>query len=121
MKKLLILLLSVLACGFVTTGCSLIDDVLDDFVNYSRLTIQESDGTYPKYRDIKVTFDDKEYTALGTYQVPNNTIVHISWYYDCTRTECCSKKGNASKDISVGSYENMTVTLNHGDVEITTW
>ena len=106
--------------GTVTTSCSAIDEVIDDFINYSRLTVQESGEDYIKYRDIKVSFDGNEYNALGTYQIPNNTIVHISWHYDCSFSKHCDKKGNASRDISVGSYEDMTVTLDHGDIRITT-
>lgn len=118
MKKLLFVL--TIFMGVVTTGCSAIDDVIDDFINHSRLTIRESGDDYVKYRDITVSFDGNEYNALGTYQVPNNTIVHISWYYDCSFTKHCDKKGSASRDISVGSYEDMIITLDHGEVEITT-
>lgn len=121
MRKILMPLLVLLLGGLSFTGCSAIDDVLDDFINYSRLTIQEPSTDFTKYYNIKVTFDDKEFTALGTYQVPNNTIVNISWSYDCSATKHCSKKGNASKDVSVGSYENMTVTLDHGDLNISSW
>lgn len=101
------------------TGCSAIDGVLDDLVNYSRLTVQVQVGSVSRISDIKVTYDGKEYTAVGTYQVPNNTVVNISWYYNCPSWHC-NGKGTVSKNVSIGAYEDITVTLDHGEIVVKT-
>ena len=126
MKKSLILSFFVILFSLSMTGCSAIDGVLDTFVNHSKLTIEYDDthyagswsgDNYISYKNLKVTFADQEYTAIGSYQVPNNTEVHITWAYTCTN---CAVNSwiSASKDIRVGSFENVRVIINHDNVEL---
>ena len=125
MKKGLILSFFVILFSLSMTGCTAIDGVLDTFLNHSKLAVGQeyihiSNAGYRytlDYRDFKATFDGQEYTALGTYEVPNNTVVHMSWSYKC---EYCSdgKWKTASTDISVGSFENLRVMIKCDEVSI---
>ena len=125
MKKGLILSFFVILFSLSMTGCSAIDGVLDTFLNHSKLTVEQeyihisnADYRYTvDYRDFKATFDGQEYTALGTYEVPNNTVVHMSWSYKCAY--CTNGKWQtASTDISVGSFENLRVMIKCDEVSI---
>ena len=112
MKKGLILSFFVILFSLSMTGCTAIDGVLDTFLNHSKLTVEYDYGHPVDYRDLKVAFDDQEYTAIGTYQVPNNTVVHISWSYKCGYYLCGDGKWRtASKDVSVGSFETIRVVI----------
>ena len=126
MNKGLILSFFVILFSLSMTGCTAIDGVLDTFLNHSKLTVEQEyihlsidghSGRTVDYRDFKATFDGQEYTALGTYEVPNNTVVHMSWSYNC---DYCTygKWKTASTDISVGSFENLRVMIKCDEVSI---
>lgn len=125
MKKGLILSFFVILFSLSMTGCSAIDGVLDTFVNHSKLTIEydythhfSSGGgsNYIDYKDLMITFADQEYVSIGSYQVPNNTTVHITWLYRCDN--CALSWQQASKDIHIGSFENVQVVINHDNIEV---
>ncbi len=113
------LLVSVL--GFATTSC----EYVEDFMDYSKLTIID-DGQLcvsntSAYRDLKVIFNDKEYTSFGTYKIPNNTVVNLSWSYaDQFYGQYVDNKDwrSASIDLIVGERESVTVTLIKGSAKI---
>ena len=72
-------------------------------------------------KNLKVKIGDDEYTAFGTYKVPNNTKVSISWSYCETYYHINSWKNvwnNASVDLMVGEIEHVTVTLVEGSAKI---
>lgn len=130
MKKGLFFALLVSMFSLAITGCGAIDDVLDTFVNNSKLTVEMDyhhqdylnsnyAGSEVNYRDFKITYGDQEYSALGTYQVPNNTVVHMSWSYQCEYYSCGNSKWKtASTDISVGSFETIRVVIRCDEVSV---
>ncbi len=102
------------------TGCEYVEDYLD----YSKLTILD-DGTSTLngasgYKDLKVTFNDTEHTSFGTYKIPNNTVVKLSWsyadrYYDYGYKE---KWRNSSAELMIGERETVIAKLVEGKIEV---
>ena len=114
------LLVSVL--GFAPISC----EYVEDFMDYSKLTIIDngklSASNTSAYRDLKVVFNDKEYTSFGTYKIPNNTVVNLTWSYaDQYYGQYGDYKDswrNASVDLIIGERESVTVTLIEGSAKI---
>ena len=103
-------------------GCSEFGELFDEYMNYSKVTIEYDYDWDPKadYKDFKVSFDDKTYSAVGTYKVPKGTILTMSWSYQYTVpfSSGVSKWAKTSKEISAG--ENMTVVISGPEVHIST-
>lgn len=120
-KRFLVISLLVSVLSLVTSSC----DYVEDFMDYSKLTILDdgdlTSGELSGYKNLKVKIGDDEYTAFGTYKVPNNTKVSISWSYCETYYYINSWKNvwnNASVDLMVGEIEHVTVTLVEGSAKI---
>ena len=99
--------------GLGLTSCEYVEDYLD----YSKLTIVESTAQleygHSAYKNFKIVFNDKEYTSYGTYKIPNNTIVKLSWSFntdDWWRT--------ASAELMIGERETVTVQLYNGTIKV---
>lgn len=113
-KRFLVISLLTSVLSFVTTSC----DYVEDFMDYSKLTIFD-DGALARgdgsaYQNLRVKIGNEEHTAFGTYKVPNNTKVSVSWsYYSWTYGW-----RNASVDLMVGEIEHVTVTLVEGSAKI---
>ena len=112
-KRFLVISLLVSVLSFVTTSC----DYVEDFMDYSKLTILDDGAKIENasvYRNLRVKIGNEEHTAFGTYKVPNNTKVSISWSYDTWNYGW----RNASVDLMVGEIEHVTVTLVEGSAKI---
>ena len=112
-KRFLVISLLVSVLSLVTSSC----DYVEDFMDYSKLTILDDGAKIENasvYRNLRVKIGNEEHTAFGTYKVPNNTKVSISWSYD---TWTYGWK-NASVDLMVGEIEHVTVTLVEGSAKI---
>lgn len=112
-KRFLVISLLVSVLSLVTSSC----DYVEDFMDYSKLTILDDGAKIENasvYRNLRVKIANEEHTAFGTYKVPNNTKVSISWSYD-TWTYGWR---NASVDLMVGEIEHVTVTLVEGSAKI---
>ena len=74
------------------------------------------------YRDLKVTFNDTEHTSFGTYKIPNNTVVKLSWSYDDQyRNEYGDLKDRwrtSSAELMIGERETVIVKLVEGKIEV---
>lgn len=120
MKKYL---LGLIVCVFALsiTGCSKIDDMLDEHLNYTNVTIEYDYGWYDKadYKNLKVIFDEKEYTAVGTYKVLKESVINLSWSYTYMDKYYDVKWGNASENVSVGTNKKMTIRISGSEVHIT--
>ena len=112
-KRFLVISLLVSVLSFVTTSC----DYVEDFMDYSKLTILDDGAKIENasvYRNLRVKIGNEEHTAFGTYKVPNNTKVSISWSYDTWNYGW----KNPSVDLMVGEIEHVTVTLVEGSAKI---
>ena len=86
-------------------------------MDYSKLTILDDGAKIENasvYRNLRVKIGNEEHTAFGTYKVPNNTKVSISWSYDTWNYGW----KNPSVDLMVGEIEHVTVTLVQGSAKI---
>lgn len=104
-----------------TMGCSEFGELFDEYMDYSKVTIEYDYDwdSEAEYKDFKVSFDDKTYSAVGTYKVPKGTILNMSWSYRYWVYEYPQTKwAKASKEISAG--ENMTVVISGSEVHIMT-
>lgn len=102
-------------------GCSEFGELFDEYMDYSKVTIEYDYDWYANadYKDLKISFDDKTYSAVGTYKVPKGAILSMSWSYTYPINGGMSTKwGKASKEISAG--ENMTVVISGSEVHIMT-
>ena len=112
-KRFLVISLLVSVLSLVTSSC----DYVEDFMDYSKLTILDDGAKIENasvYRNLRVKIGNEEHTAFGTYKVPNNTKVSVSWsYYSWTYGW-----RNASVDLMVGEIEHVTVTLVEGSAKI---
>ena len=109
--------------GLGLTGCEYVEDYLD----YSKLTVLD-DGCLTLngasgYKDLKVTFNDTEHTSFGTYKIPNNTVVKLSWSYidkysDYGTGTTKEKWRNSSAELMIGERETVIVKLVMGKIEI---
>lgn len=107
MKKLLLgLFISLMCLGSIS--CSRINEVLDDHLNYSKVNIKYDSKYYAEYKDLKIIFDEKEYNAVGSYKVPKNTIIDISWNW---RSGYGGDWEYSSESVSIGAYENTNITI----------
>ena len=102
-------------------GCSEFGELFDEYMDYSKVTIEYDYDwdSEAEYKDFKVSFDDKTYSAVGTYKVPKGAILSMSWsyrYFDYGYVE--GKWAKASKEVSAG--ENMTVVISGSAVRIKT-
>ena len=112
-KRFLVISLLVSVLSLVTSSC----DYVEDFMDYSKLTILDDGAKIENasvYRNLRVKIGYEEHTAFGTYKVPNNTKVSISWSYDTWNYGW----KNASVDLMVGEIEHVTVTLVEGSAKI---
>ena len=112
-KRFLVISLLVSVLSLVTSSC----DYVEDFMDYSKLTILDDGAKIENasvYRNLRVKIGNEEHTAFGTYKVPNNTKVSISWSYDTWNYGW----KNASVDLMVGEIEHVTVTLVEGSAKI---
>ncbi|MBQ7966413.1 MAG: hypothetical protein IJ290_00650 [Bacteroidaceae bacterium] len=104
-----------------TMGCSEFGELFDEYMDYSKVTIEyDYNWDYrADYKDFKISFDDKTYSAVGTYKVPKGTIISMSWSYAYTADSHYNTKwAKASKEVSAG--ENMTVVISGSAVRIKT-
>ena len=122
MKRFLFISMFVSMLGLGLTGCEYVEDYLD----YSKLTILDdgklSASNASAYRDLKVTFNDTEHTSCGTYKIPNNTVVKLSWSY---ATQYYGAYGdlkdrwlNSSAELMFGERETVIVKLVAGTIEV---
>ena len=122
MKRFLFISLFVSLLGLGATGCEIVDELMD----YSKLIIiddgHKTSTNTLAYKDLKVVFNDKEYTAFGNYKVPNNTIVKLSWSYaEQYYGEYGDYKDrwrNSSAELMVGERETVEVKLVSGKIEV---
>lgn len=121
MKKYL---LGLIVCVFALsiTGCSKIDDMLDEHLNYTNVTIEYDYNWHSSadYKNLKVIFDEKEYTAVGTYKVLKESVINLSWsygYWDGIYAKV--KWGDSSENVSVGTNKKMTIRISGSEVHIT--
>lgn len=78
-------------------------------IKYNYLWDQRAD-----YKDLKIIINGKEYTAIGFYQIPSNTVINLSWSYAYSlfvNTSFQQAWGTASEDVSVGNCSNITLTI----------
>ena len=113
-KRFLVISLLVSVLSLVTSSC----DYVEDFMDYSNLTILDDGHSTPDdgsaYKNLRVKIGNEEHTAFGTYKIPNNTKVSVSWsYYSWTYGW-----RNASVDLMVGELEHVTVKLVEGSAQI---
>ena len=101
-------------------GCSEFGELFDEYMDYSKVTIEYDYywDANADYKDFKISFDDKTYSAVGTYKVPKGTIISMSWSYAYADSHYNTKWAKASKEVSAG--ENMTVVISGSEVHITT-
>ena len=107
--------------GLGLTGCEYVEDYLD----YSKLTILDDGNSTLNgasgYKDLKVAFNDTEHTSFGTYKIPNNTVVKLSWSYIDKYSEYGTMKEkwrNSSAELMIGERETVIVKLVEGKIEI---
>lgn len=122
MKKVL---LGLALCLFAicNTGCSAIDGILDDYLNYSTVTIEydsRASGVAFDYSDLKVSFGENEYNAIGVYKVPKGTVISLSWAYSQVYAGGVRDWCKCSEEISIGTNKNITITIYWETVTVTT-
>ncbi len=104
--------------GLGLTGCEYVEDYLD----YSKLTILDdgklSASNASAYRNLKVTFNDTEHTSFGTYKIPNNTVVKLSWSYADQYGDYFERWLNSSAELMIGERETVIVKLVEGKIEV---
>ncbi len=121
MKKVL---LGLALCLFAicNTGCSAIDSVLDDYLNYCTVTIEYDydRDTSVDYKDIKVAYGENEYAAWGSYRVPKGTVINLSWSY---KVGAVAEKHRhyVSENVSVGTNGKMSILVYCNVVTVTTY
>lgn len=121
MKRFLFISMFVSMLGLGLTGCEYVEDYLD----YSKLTILDngklSASNASAYRNLKVTFNDTEHTSFGTYKIPNNTVVKLSWSYTEQYIQYGDYKDrwlNSSAELMIGERETVIVKLVDGKIEV---
>ena len=95
-------------------------------MDYSKLTIMDdgalSTSNASAYRDLKVTFNDTEHTSFGTYKIPNNTVVKLSWSYTKQYYDDWGNRQdrwlNSSAELMIGERETVIVKLVNGKIEV---
>lgn len=118
--------------GIITTSCDLIEDIATDLLGgseeptpevtdptpeFAELTIKYDYSGAMDYRDLKVTFGEETYTAIGKYDVPFNTVVNISWSIYGANWQTAGTWEKHSKDVRVGD-ENMTIIICGREINI---
>lgn len=108
-------ILYIFICLFALTATSC--DKYSIFGN-SWVTIEyDYEDTYIfKYKDLKVSYNGKEYNSIGRYKVPEGSIVKLEWSWDYEHAGADTWKKASYEVSAIGS---MNIVIEGGDAHVT--
>lgn len=89
----------------------------NDNQNYVNVMIEfdYSYNPHAEYKDFKFFIDEKEYTAIGSYKIPKNKILTLSWSYAHAlvqnQLEFTKLWLSASANVNVGNSYQTTIII----------
>lgn len=106
MKKLVFFIVSALAVVLCSSCDQQAEQQLQTSVlgNYCEVTVL-ADGIYDYYSNIVISYEGGSGTNFGTYMVPQQGDVTVSWTYGYSNSYDCSETFN------VGSAVKMTIVV----------